>query len=229
MKLLSPAILLAVVLEVGRPTAATADTTAIDFESADVGKTPAGFTVALTGGGGPATWVIQADSSATSGSKVLVQTSQDTTSNRFPLCVYDSISAKDVVLSVRFKPISGSVDQAAGLVWRYQDERNYYIVRANALEGNVVLYKVQDGKRTDLKPVGAWPLTYGKKAVVPSGQWSSLKVEVRKNRFSVSINGAHLFDVEDDTFTASGKTGLWTKADSVTAFDEFTAERVDNP
>jgi hypothetical protein len=85
------------------------------------------------------------------------------------------LTAVDVDLSVRFKPISGRVDLAAGLVWRYQNQDNYYIVRANALEDNVVLYKVEGGKRTDL-PLKGEGRTYGKKTDVPANQWSTLRV-----------------------------------------------------
>ncbi|MBI3301599.1 MAG: DUF1080 domain-containing protein [Deltaproteobacteria bacterium] len=193
----------------------------LDFDTFEVGKTPAGFSTALTGGGGPVSWVIQEDSTAPSGGKVLAQTSTDKTDYRFPLCVYNPLTAKDVEVSVKFKPLSGKVDQAAGLVWRYTDQDNYYIVRANALENNVVLYKVEKGKRTDLKPIGSGLLAYGKKTPVPSGQWSTLRVVAKGNRFGVYLNDQHLFDVEDDTFTGAGKVGLWTKADSVTAFDDL--------
>jgi hypothetical protein len=183
---------------------------------------PVGFTQARTGRGGSGSWEVKEDNTAPSGNKVLAQTSSDPTNYRFPLCIYDAFEARDVDLSVSFKPLSGTVDQAAGLVWRYQDPDNYYVVRANALEANVVLYKVENGKRSDLKPQGSW-FAYGKDAPVPLGVWSSLRVLVRSNTFSVSLNGEHLFDVEDDTFPRAGKVGLWTKADSVTLFDTLTA------
>ena len=198
--------------------------TVVDFENATVGGLPSGFATALTGGGGPVAWAIQEDASSPAGPKVLVQTSRDDTRQRFPLCVYEAFSARDVDLSVRFKPISGKVDQAAGLAFRYRDSGNYYIVRANALEGNVVLYKVEDGKRSDLKPVDAGLLAYGKKVPVPSQTWGTLRVIVRGSRFSVHLNGTHLFDVEDTTFSDAGKVALWTKADSVTAFDALEIE-----
>ncbi|MEW6298643.1 MAG: family 16 glycoside hydrolase [Thermodesulfobacteriota bacterium] len=205
----------------GASTAHAAAPVTLDFEAFEPGRTPAGFSTALTGGGGPVSWIIQEDQTAPSGGRVLAQTSADGTSFRFPLCVYDNFRAKDVVVSVKFKPLSGKVDQAAGIVWRYQDKDNYYIVRANALEDNVVLYKVENGKRTDLKPVGAGLFAYGKKTSVPSGQWSELRVAAEGNRFEVSVNGDSLFAVEDNTFTESGKVGLWTKADSVTLFDDL--------
>jgi hypothetical protein len=195
----------------------------IDFNSFEIGKPPPGFSIALTGGGGPATWLVQEDPLQQNAGKVLVQTSADSTSYRFPLCIAESFAARDVDLSVRFAPLSGKVDRAAGLVWRYRDAGNYYIVRANALEDNVVLYKVEGGKRTDLKPTDAGWLAYGVKTEVPSEKWSEVQVRARGNRFSVSLNGKHLFDVEDDTFPNPGRVGLWTKADSVTAFDDLKA------
>ena len=124
---------------------------------------------------------------------------------------------------MRFKPVSGRVDQAAGLVWRYRDENNYYIVRANALENNVVLYKVQDGRRTPLGPVGRTD-DYGVKHPVPAGQWSTLGVSFDDTRFGVTFDGQALFEVIDSTFTDAGSVGLWTKADSVTYFDGFAFE-----
>lgn len=202
----------------------SASQTVFDFETVEVGKLPPNFSTALTGGGGPVTWIVKEEPSAPSGGKVLAQMSTDGTSYRFPLCIYDNLTAKDVMVSVKFKPISGKVDQAAGIVWRYQDKDNYYIVRANALENNVVLYKVENGKRTDLKPLDAELFAYGKKAKVPKEQWSELQVVAKGNHFEVSLNGDNLFVIEDDTFTESGKVGLWTKADSVTFFDNLTIE-----
>jgi hypothetical protein len=206
---------------VGTQTAMAAETV-VDFDTFAIGTVPSDFSVALTGGGGLVSWVIQEDLTAPSGKRVLTQTSTDGTDYRFPLCLYDKVTAKDVEVSVKFKPISGKEDQAAGLVWRYVDKDNYYLVRANALENNVVLYKVEKGRRTDLKPIGAGLFAYGKKAPVPQEQWSTLHVIAKGNRFEVSLNGASLFVVEDNTFTEAGKVGLWTKADSVTFFDDLT-------
>lgn len=194
----------------------------VAFDDMEIGIAPTGFSLGLTGEGGPVTWFVQAHDMEAGMSNVVVQTSSEQTSYRFPLCIYDDFMTKDGELSVRFKPLSGQIDQAAGLVWRYQDPNNYYVVRANALENNVVLYKMEDGNRNDLKPEGAWFFSYGAKASVPGNQWSTLRVIVTGDRFAVWLNDEHLFDVEDDTFQAAGKVGLWTKADSVTAFDDLT-------
>ena len=190
----------------------------VDFSDDAVGQPPKGFEFGYTAKtGAPGKWIVEAEGA----NKYLAQVDADNTRARFPVAVLGDISAADIDLSVRFRAISGRVDQAAGLVWRYRDQDNYYIVRANALEGNVVLYKVEDGKRTDL-PVKGEGRTYGKKAEVPAKQWSTLRVVANGRLFEVYFNGTKLYDVEDATFTHSGKVGVWTKADSVTQFDDLT-------
>ncbi len=193
----------------------------VDFESSMVGGLPAGWSTAMTFKALPPRWEVTPDGSAPSGGKVLAQLSDDPTSGRFPLAIYEKASLQDGEIRVKFKPVSGKVDQAAGLVWRYKDENNYYIVRANALEDNVVLYKVENGRRSSLAPVGTSAKTYGVKHTVASQTWSSLGVAFAGSRFSVFFGGEKLFDVEDATFSQPGKVGLWTKADSVTYFDDF--------
>jgi hypothetical protein len=197
---------------------ASGETRKVDFSADTVGQAPSGFVFGHTAKtGAPGKWVIQQDGA----NKVLAQTDADSTRSRFPVAVLADVTAADVDLSARFKPVSGRVDQAAGLVWRYRDEDNYYIVRANALEDNVVLYKVEKGRRTDL-PVKGEGRTYGKKAEVPAGQWSTLRVTASGPRFEVYFNGTKLYEVEDATFVQPGRVGVWTKADSVTQFDDLT-------
>lgn len=199
--------------------AAAAET--FNFDSAPAGTVPAGWSSAMTHDGGPPKWEILKDDTAPSKPNVLAQTSTDPTSGRFPLAILNKADLKDGELRVKFKPVSGKGDQAAGIVWRYRDENNYYIVRANALENNVVLYKVEAGKRISLAPKGTPAKTYGVKHEVPSQVWSTLGVSFHGSLFTVFFNGQKLFEVEDKTFTEPGKVGLWTKADSVTHFDNF--------
>lgn len=207
-------VLLAVLLT---SVAAHAQMRKVDFEQDAVGQPPKGFVFGLTGKvGAPGRWVVQQEA----GVKYLAQLDVDRTNARFPVAVLSDLSAADVDVSVRFKPVSGRVDQAGGLIWRFQDEDNYYLVRANALEDNVVAYKVQNGRRTDL-PVKDEGRTYGKKTEVPPGQWSTLRVTAAGSTFSVYFNGSKLYDVADSTFTRPGRVGVWTKADSVTQFDDL--------
>ena len=210
--------LLVVCIVVGMTLVVHGATRKVDFSEDVVGQAPKGFEFGHTAkAGAPGKWVVQAEGT----NKYLAQVDPNNTRSRFPVAVVSDVAAADVDLSARFKPVSGRVDQAAGLVWRFQNEDNYYIVRANALENNVVLYKVEKGKRTDLAVKGEGR-TYGKKAQVPSGQWSTLRVVAAGPRFEVFFSGSKLYEVEDTTFTQSGKVGLWTKADSVTQFDDVT-------
>jgi len=196
-----------------------------NFDSDAAGSLPSGWTVAMTHAGGAPKWEVLSDDTAPSQPNVLAQTSTDRTGGRFPLAIYEKANLTNGALTVKFKPVSGTGDQAAGMVWRYKDPDNYYIVRANALENNVVLYKVENGKRISLAPRGTPTKTYGVKHPVPSGAWSTLSVSFQGNLFTVSFNGHKLFEVEDSTFSEGGKVGLWTKADSVTHFDNFQAVR----
>jgi hypothetical protein len=192
----------------------------ITFDAMPVGAPPPGFSVALTGAGGAAIWTVRPAPDGAAG-HVVVQTSAEAIDARFPLLVHGAATAENVDLSVRFRPVSGKIDQAAGLVWRYRDANNYYLVRANALENNVVAYKVENGRRIDL-PVKGQGRTYGATAPVAKTGWNTLGVSARGQLFNVSLNGRSLYEVEDGTFTGAGKIGLWTKADSVMMFDDFS-------
>ena len=191
----------------------------VNFDSSAVGTVPSGWTVGMTHTGGAPKWEVLKDDSAPSKPNVLAQTSNDRTGGRFPLAIYEKVNITNGALTVRFKPISGSGDQAAGLVWRYKDPDNYYIVRANALEDNVVLYKVEGGQRLSLAPKGTPSKTYGVKHPVPKQTWGTLRVEFAGNLFTVLCDGKKIMEVEDGTFTGPGKLGLWTKADSVIHFE----------
>ena len=177
---------------------------------------PKGWETGITGKG-TTQWEVVTEDSAPSGSKVLKQSGEAT----FCWAAKTDERIKDGFAEVRFKPISGKEDQAGGLVFRFKDANNYYVVRANALEGNVVLYKTVNGKRSSLQVKGRM-FGYGVDTKVPKGKWSTLRVEFRGNLFTVLFNGKKLFDVEDKTFTDAGAVGVWTKADSITLFDDFT-------
>lgn len=197
----------------------------VHFDKAKPGSLPRGWKVAMTHEGGAPRWETVTDPSAPSRPNVLAQLSTDATSGRFPLAIFERASLVNGSISVRFKAVAGDRDQAAGLVWRYQDPDNYYLARANALEDNVVLYKVEQGKRVPVEPKGTPPKTYGVKQRVLKQTWHTLSVSFRETVFVVAFDGNRIMECEDGTFTGSGKTGLWTKADSVTWFDDFRVER----
>ena len=183
----------------------------VDFEQDEVGKAPRGFSFALTGQGKPGVWLVRKDDQPHG--NVLVQTDGDTTDYRFPVAVYDSLTAKDVDLAVQFKTLSGRGDQGAGLVWRYRDQNNYYITRCNALEDNCTIYHVVNGRRVAF---------LNQNVKVASNVWHTLRVEAVGDHFVVTYDGKKVLDAKDGMFKEPGKVGLWTKADSVIAFDDFS-------
>jgi len=166
-------------------------------------------------------WEVLKDASAPSKPNVLAQVSADGTDSRFPMAIFNPATCRDGEVSVKFKTVSGRADQTAGLVWRYRDPNNYYLVRANALENNIVMYRVERGNRILLAPKGKPPKTYGVRHRIPERTWSILKVRFKKSRFEVYFDHRKVFEAEDSTFAQAGKVGLWTRADSVTYFDDF--------
>ena len=190
-----------------------ATTRIVTFDNAQLGKTPSEWTVAMTNHGHPPQWEIVRDLSAATKPYVLAQTSTDPARDRFPLAIYNPLRLRDGEVSVRIKPVSGHEVQAGGIVWRYRDENNYYLARANALEKNVQVFKVENGVRR--------PLMAGVRHEIPTNGWSILKVAIRGARFQVYMDHRRILQGSDSTFTGAGNVGLWTVADSVTYFDDF--------
>jgi hypothetical protein len=194
------------------PLQTAGQTQTYNFDTDKSGEIPAGFHGARTGQGAQGTWVVMADPTAPSKPNVVAQTSRDRTDYRFPLLILDQGSFKDLEISVKFKAVEGEVDRAAGLVFRLKDANNYYVVRANALEDNYRLYHVINGSRRQFA---------GANFKVASGEWHELKVESGGNKIICYYDGQKKIEATDDTFKDAGKIGLWTKADSVTYFDDF--------
>ena len=187
----------------------------VRFETDAVGATPKGWTATKTGRGEPK-WTIEQDQTAPSKLRIVKQSGQAT----YPLLLKDDTDIKDGFIEMKFKAVARSEDRAAGLVRRARDADNYYVARANALEDNVVLYKTVDGVRSALDIVGRKG-GYGVDVSVPANQWHELRVDFSGSRFRFIYNGKQLFEVDDSTFSDAGKVGLWTKADSVTLFDQI--------
>ena len=179
-----------------------------NFDKTKTGQLPPNWLAGVTGKG-QAKWAVEADATAPSKPNVLKQSGEGT----YPWCVNTNVSVKDGFVEVKFKPISGKEDQAGGLIWRWQDGDNYYIARANALEDNVTIYHTIKGKRTEKKRTNV---------KVASNQWHTLRVDFAGNHFIVTFDGQKAIEWEDSTFKEPGAVGVWTKADSVTLFDDFS-------
>jgi hypothetical protein len=191
---------------------AQARTELLDLSRYAIGSLPPEFlTTWRTGQGAVGVWQVVEDASA-AGGKAIEQSSADTTDYRFPLAVYEPLAAQDVEASVRFKAVAGKVDRAGGLVVRLTDADNYYVVRANALEDNVNLYRVIKGRRQQIS---------GTSVRVSSGAWHTLGLRVDGDRLTARFDGKELVTATDRTFAGAGKVALWTKADSITRFDRL--------
>jgi hypothetical protein len=188
----------------------------VDFNDAKAGQLPPNWIGTQTGKG-EAKWSVEKDLDAPGKPYVLKQSGQAT----YPVCIKDDVRLQNGYVEVKFKPVSGKEDQAGGVIWRAKDKDNYYVCRANALEDNVVLYKIVAGKRTALDIVGRKG-GYGVKEPVAPAQWHTLRVEFKDSHFKVVLDGKHLFDVRDTTLSDAGRVGVWSKADSVTLFDDFS-------
>jgi hypothetical protein len=186
--------------------------TTYNFETDIAGKAPAGWTSYATGGGPPGNWVVTAMPDAPSGKQVVEQIDANATDTRFPVLIANEGEYSDLDVSVRGKALSGKVDQGIGLVFRFRDPQSYYVVRANALEDNVRLYKMVNGRRLQFA---------GANTKVSTGQWHTLRVVAKDDHLTCFYDGKLVIDAHDKTY-ASGKVGLWTKADSVIAFDDLT-------
>ena len=178
-----------------------------NFDKDKPGAAPAGWECGVTGSGRPR-WTVELDPSAPSAPHVLRQSGSGT----FPWCVKQGLSVADGFVEVRFKPEKGSQDQAGGVVWRWKDGDNYYVARANALENNVSLYHTTRGRRITIKYVDA---------PVPGNVWHTLRVEFAGTRIRVVLDGKSYIELDDAHIVGPGAVGVWTKADSVTAFDDF--------
>jgi len=190
--------------------AAQAGAAVVNFDSTTPGAVPRGWLAGITGPG-QARWAVTSDSSAPSAPNVLKQ-SGEVASHSYPWCVKTNMSLKDGFVEVKFKPLSGKEDQAGGVVWRWQDGDDYYVARGNALEDNVILFRTAGGQRKELRRV---PIK------VTPRQWHTLRVDFSGAHFTVSFDRQKVMDWEDATFKKAGAAGVWTKADSVTLFDDF--------
>lgn len=190
---------------------ASSQSASYNFDNDSVDKPPAGFTSYATGGGPSGKWLVKEMADAPSGKHVVEQTDADRTDTRFPVLIAENGEYSDVDLSVNGKALSGKVDQGMGLVFRFRDPKSYYIVRANALENNFRLYRMVNGRRLQFA---------GANVKVSSATWHTLRAVAKGDHIVCYFDGKALIDAHDKTYT-TGKIGLWTKADSVIAFDDL--------
>lgn len=197
----------------------------LGFANANLGHVPPTFRSLLTGHGRPGDWqiiAVDAPSSfpsvtgkgpTTSRQNVLAQISRDPTDERFPLLVYEEETFADFTFTAQVRMVGGGVEQMAGLAFRIQDEKNYYVIRANALNGNFRFYKFVNGERSN--PIGP-------EIAIPRGEWIEISVQCQGNTLRFRLNGKEAMPAITDTSFTSGKIGFWTKSDSESQFANAT-------
>lgn len=192
---------------------AMAQVRSLQFDKGDTGKVPKGWKAAKTGKGEGSVWKVVEDNTAPSKKGYALAQTAASPGPLFNLCVAEDTKYQDVEISVAFKAIQGKLDQGGGPVWRFQDANNYYIARMNPLESNYRVYKVVNGKRTQLET------KEGLK--VPAGEWHTLKIKMTGDQIECYLDDKKELAAKDSTFKDAGKVGLWIKADAQTYFDDF--------
>ena len=182
----------------------------IQFAEDRIGMAPTDFDFGVTGHGDAGRWSIVRDVTA-AGGVALEQSNNDPTDDRFDFAVYRSLFLKNFAASARVKLITGTI-KSAGLVFRFLDSKNYYVLVENALEGRVDIFRVKDG---DMKRVS------GRDADVVMNHWQTLKLIADADRFDVWLDEIFLFTVWDRAILTEGGIGLWTREANVTRFDQF--------
>ena len=206
----------------------TLGTETVNFDRLLPGAMPPFWTATATNGGAAPRWEVRRDSHAPTRQNVLALVSPGASESSFPLAIYDHSIFADGDLSVKFRIEGGRKAKSAGIVWRYQDQNNYYLLSFSADENRIVLYRVQDGQIRPIPIVGAKPGQVGVKHEIKTGQWYITRVTFQGSRVRVSFGNRRLFDADDAGIQVPGKTGLWTRAGTLAEFDDYRLGRKAN-
>ena len=175
------------------------------------GSGPDGCTPAVSGFGGPAVWEVRVERFLLDG-KALVETSREPTVDRFPLCIASLPVAKNAEIELSFVTHHGGTARVAGIVLRFTDPQDFYVVEADALAGRVRLVRVLNGERREI----AERLT-----MLAAGKAQSLRVKASDEEFAVALDGKPLFEARDGGLAFPGRFGIWSRADSLTSFGDL--------
>ncbi len=197
----------------------------INFDALAVGATPQSWSLATTHKGAPGRWIVQKDSTAPSHPYVLGQMAADPNRNRFALALYDNGYCKNGDLSVNVKFVSGKLEQTAGLVWRYQDPNNYYFLQVSATQDSIGVYRMTEGRAVPVARLNPGLKAFAVTHRIDPQEWNLLRVSYKDTQISIYFDHRKVMDALDATLAKPGKTGLWTKGDTVAYFDDFKLDR----
>lgn len=201
-------------------------TETVNFDSFRAGTIPPYWTSTMTHQGKPPLWAVAPDPSAPSGRKVFAQLSNAAGRYRFPLAIYDKVVCRDGDLSAKFKLVRGRESATAGIVWRFQDPNNYYYMHFSADQKNIGLYLMKDGRPQSIPVItGGDPKAAEFSHEIRQDQWYVVRVNFKGSRIKVWFGNRKLFEAEDSGIAGPGKTGLWTKADTIAYFDDFHIDK----
>jgi hypothetical protein len=198
----------------------------INFDNLKPTSFPPYWTAATTRPQGPALWEVRRDSTAPSRPNVFAQIASLSNNSEYALAVFDKVVCRDGDLSVKFKiDANPRRIKTAGIVWRYQDPRNYYLLHFSVDEKNIVLFRVENGQAHPIPLPGGKPGAFGVSHDLQAGQWYVAKVIFRGDSIRVLFGNRQLFDAVDDSLNTPGKTGLWTRGGTEASFDDFRIDR----
>jgi hypothetical protein len=171
-------------------------------------------------------WQIRLDDTAPSRPEVFVRLPPPAGESESSLAIYDKVVCRDGDLSVKFKiaPTARRI-KTVGMVWRYQDPRNYYLLQFSVDEKNVELFHVRNGQQRPIPATGGKPGVAAVPHDLRANQWYVARVVFRGSAFQVLLGNRELFGAVDDSLTSAGKTGLWTKDATVASFDDFRIDK----
>jgi len=202
-----------------------ANNNSANFDAVKPGVAPPNWTFAATRDGQHPRWEVRYDPSAPSRGNVLQQVTGTPRESESPVAVFDKVVCRDGDLSVKFKIAPGSRNRTAGIVWRYQDPDNYYLLRFSADQKNIAIFRVQNGESRVVPIEGGKAGTAGVSHDVQAGQWYVAKVMFRGPRMRVLFGNRRLFDAVDTAIDHPGKTGVWTRGRTSAAFDDFRVDK----
>jgi len=198
----------------------------INFDSLKPGTFPPFWTAIATRTSDAPRWEVRRDSTAPTRPNVLAQVSETGPGSESGLAVFDKVICRDGDLSVKFKIAANARRvKTAGIVWRYQDPRNYYLLDFSVDEKSIVLFRVENGQTRAIPVRGGKLGGVGVSHDLRTGQWYVAKVIFRGNGIRVLFGNRQLFDAIDDSLAAPGKTGLWTRGGTEASFDDFRIDR----
>jgi hypothetical protein len=196
----------------------------VNFDSVPSGTPPPNWTF-TSRTSNKVRWEVRHDLTAPSRGNALEKVTPGTSDNDNPAAIFDKEICRDGDLSVKFRIDGGVTAKTAGIVWRYQDPNNYYLLHFSVDGSNIMLFRVRNGRYQVVPLAGGRPGTFGVAHELRVKQWYVAKVIFRGAQIRVFFGNRRLFEAEDNQIAAPGRTGLWTRGRTTASFDDFRIDK----